>query len=65
MSYRIPEPNLEPPEDSRTVVYHCELCEEPIREGDDYYDIPSLGTCCEGCIRKSKRYDAEPDYPED
>ena len=65
MSYLdIPDYNLDPPEDRRTVVYRCRICDGEIREGDDYYDIPGLGPCCETCIDESKCYDAEPDYPE-
>lgn len=57
--YNIPERPLDPPEDGRPVVYKCKLCGEPIREGDDYYDIDGLGHCCEVCIEDSKKYDAE------
>lgn len=62
--YDIPERPLDPPEDTRTCVYRCRICEGKIREGDDYYNVPGLGPCCEECIKESKRYDAEPDYPE-
>ena len=62
--YNVPERPLDPPEDNRGIVFRCEICEEPIREGDDYYDIPDLGPCCEKCISESKCYDAELDYPE-
>lgn len=65
MNYNdIPERPLDPPEDNRVCCFHCELCGGAIREGDDYYDIESIGPCCEECIKQSKRYDAEPDYPE-
>lgn len=57
----IPERNLNPPEDTRRVAYSCELCEEPIYEGDDYYDIDGIGRCCEECIEGSKRLCAEVD----
>ena len=62
MSYfNIPERPLDPPEDKRACVYRCAICEEIIREGDDYYDIPGLGPCCEICIDDARRYDAEPE----
>jgi hypothetical protein len=64
MSIHVPDYKLEPPEDTRKEVYHCTICDEPIYEGDDYYNIPGLGPCCETCIDESKRYDAEVDYPE-
>lgn len=57
--YDIPERDLNPPEDKRLVVFHCEICGEEILEGDDYHDIPGYGPCCEDCIKESKRYDAE------
>lgn len=59
--YDIPERRLDPPEDTRRVVYHCELCGEEILEGDDFYDIDGLGICCEECIKNSWRSDAELD----
>lgn len=62
--YDIPERPLDPPEDRRAVVYRCRICDGEIREGDDYYNVPGLGPCCEECIDESKRYDAELDYPE-
>lgn len=64
MSYFIPEYHLEPPEDTRKCVYSCAICDEDILEGDDYYNIPKLGYCCESCINEAKRYEAELDYPE-
>lgn len=57
-----PERPLDPPEDRREVVFRCYICEHPIKEGDDYYDIPDLGPCCEDCISEAKRFDATPDY---
>lgn len=63
--YDIPERRLDPPEDTRKVVYRCAICKEPIYVGDDYYDIDGLGICCEECIKASRRYDAELEYPED
>jgi hypothetical protein len=57
--YNIPERPLDPPEDTRKRVYSCAICGEEILEGDDYYDIPELGPCCEECIKTSKRYGAE------
>ena len=62
MNYRdIPERDLNPPEDRRETVYRCMICDDPIREGDDYYEVPGFGPCCEGCIEESKKYDAELD----
>lgn len=65
MSYfDIPERPLDPPEDRRARVYRCAICGEDILEGDDYYNIPGLGPCCEPCIDDAHRYEAELDYPE-
>ena len=58
-----PEPNLNPPEDTRRRVYRCAICGDDILEGDDYYDIYKLGPCCEACIEDSKCCEAELDYP--
>lgn len=63
--YDIPERPLDPPEDKRKRVYSCAICNEDILEGDDYYDVPTLGPCCETCIEDSKCYDAELDYDEE
>jgi hypothetical protein len=63
--YDIPERRLDPPEYTRKEVYHCRICDGDILEGDDYYDIPGLGPCCEECIADAKRYEAELEYPED
>ena len=52
---------INPPEDTRKPVYTCAICENPIYEGDDFYDIPDYGCCCTECIDDCKRYDAEPD----
>lgn len=60
--YDIPERPLDPPEDTRACCFRCAICREPILEGDDYYDIPDLGPCCEDCIKDSRRYDAEVPY---
>lgn len=57
--YDIPERDLDPPEDRRRRVYSCAICEEAILEGDDYYDIPGLGPCCETCIEEARCLDAE------
>lgn len=59
--YNIPERPLDPPEDTRKVVFRCRICEEPILEGDDYYEISDIGPCCEECIDNAKRYEAELD----
>lgn len=60
--YDIPERPLDPPEDTRKCAYRCRICEGEILEGDDYFDIPDLGPCCEECIAESKRHDAEAPY---
>lgn len=41
------------------VAFHCELCDEEIYVGDEYYDIPAVGKCCTSCIDDCHRYDAE------
>ena len=43
-------PNAEPEQ-----VYTCDLCETPIYEGDDYYDIVSQLCICGECIAGAKR----------
>ena len=63
-AFDLPERPLDPPEDRRARVFRCAICNEGIMEGDDYYEIPGLGACCEDCIDAAKRYDAEPEYPE-
>lgn len=63
--YNVPDRPLEPPADTRSRVYGCAICNAEILEGDDYYDIPGLGPCCEECIDDAKRLCAElpePDY---
>lgn len=57
--YNLPDRNLEPPESNARKAFTCELCEDSIYEGEDYYDIPGVGVCCEKCIDDCKRYDAE------
>lgn len=57
--YNFPEAPINPPEDTRAVVYTCTLCDCEILEGDDYYDIEGFGPCCEDCIKDAKRHDAE------
>lgn len=66
MSYynRMPEAPINPPEDTRKRVYRCAICREAILEGDEYYDIPGLGPCCETCIDDAHHYDAELDEPD-
>lgn len=60
MAYmQIPDYMLDPPEDTRKIVYTCPLCGWGIYEGDTYYDIPKLGPCCEECIYEAKTYDAQ------
>lgn len=59
-----PEPSLEPPEPKLRVAYICEICEEPIYEGDEYYDIADFGKCCAECISDAHHYDAEAPGPD-
>ena len=55
---KIEDYRLNPPEDTRKLVYKCKLCGWGIYEGDDYYYIPDVGEICETCIDEAKRYDA-------
>lgn len=65
MSYNnVPDYRLDPPEDSRRAVYRCAICRDSILEGDDFYDLPVLGICCEECVEGSKCFGAELDDPE-
>lgn len=58
----IPEPNLEPPEDTREIIGQCRCCGEPIREGDSYYELDDYEggemslLFCESCVDSSRRY---------
>ena len=36
------------------VVYYCDLCNEEIREGDDYYDFGEEKYCYD-CVQKACR----------
>lgn len=45
---------LEPPEDTRDTLYHCECCGDPIKEGDDYYEVCGL-IICESCVRDNHK----------
>lgn len=62
--YFTPEPYLEPPEDTRPVCYTCSCCGEPIREGDEYWELMGQHFC-ESCIDDAHHYDAEPEWPEE
>ena len=42
------------------IFDHCEICDEPIYEGDEYYHIDEKNYC-EACVRGSYRT-AEVDY---
>lgn len=57
--FNIPEPNLEPPEDRRKIFASCPICEEPIREGDEAWDIPNYGYCCARCISDAHIHEVE------
>lgn len=63
--FDVPDYRLDPPEDKRKRVYSCAICGEDILEGDDYYNIPGYGICCESCIDDCKQYDAELDCEEE
>ena len=43
-------PNAEPIE-----VYTCDLCEEPIYDGDTYYRLSDDLCACEDCVQSAKR----------
>ena len=59
MSYNnVPERPIDPPEDKRKAVYSCEICDDPILEGEDYFNLP-WGICCEECIKEAKCLCAE------
>ena len=63
MSYYVPDQPLDPPDEPELrKSFTCELCNNAIYEGEDYYDIPGIGVCCEDCIDTCKRYDAEAPY---
>jgi len=36
------------------IVYYCDLCNEEIREGDDYYDFGEEKYCYD-CVREAFR----------
>lgn len=60
----LPERSLEPPEDTRAVCFTCACCGEPIREGDEYWEL--MGSYyCESCIDDAHHYDAEPEWLEE
>ena len=52
----------EPREYRRREVYTCVCCDEPIFEGDDYYEIPGFGTVCEKCIEDAHYCSAESEH---
>lgn len=52
---------LDPPEDTRRVFDSCAICEDPIFEGDDAWDIPNYGYCCERCIKDARIIEVEVD----
>lgn len=41
------------------VAFKCELCDEAIYVGEEYYDIPGVGKCCKGCIDDCHEDEAE------
>lgn len=62
--YNIPERRLDPPDDTRKTAYTCKVCGRAIKEGDEYWDIPEFGQCCETCIDGAHHYDAEAEIPD-
>lgn len=61
--YWTPEPRLDPPEDERHIVYTCACCGEPIREGDEYWELCGKHYC-ESCIDDAHHYEAEREWDE-
>jgi hypothetical protein len=59
MSYYVPDAPLEPPITDLEEAFTCVICEGPIYVGEDYYDIPGVGKCCEECISDCHRSCAE------
>lgn len=41
------------------IAFKCELCDDAIYVGENYYDIPGVGRCCKDCIDDCKCYEAE------
>lgn len=56
-----PERPLEPPEDKRPVFAICPICDDEIRAGDEAWDIPNYGYCCERCIKDAHIIEVEVD----
>jgi len=46
---------LSPDDDEPEVIFECEVCEEPIYEGDDYYFVFEDVRVCESCMEKFRR----------
>lgn len=49
------EKPISPPDDVRLVVYECDECGEPIREGDGFY-LLSENCFCENCVERNFNY---------
>lgn len=51
------EPRLDPvEEDDRELLGYCEVCGQPIYEGDDFYLFEELGiNVCESCACDARR----------
>lgn len=41
------------------IAFKCNICNDPVYVGDEYYDIPQVGKCCKDCIDDCHHYDAE------
>ena len=41
------------------IAFRCELCDNEVFVGDEYYNIPGVGKCCTSCIDDCHQYDAE------
>lgn len=49
----VPDRPLNPPEDSRSSVYSCYECGEPIKDGDDYWLLGEQ-YFCESCVNEAR-----------
>ena len=57
--------NITPPEDERPVVYECNDCNDPIRNGDGYYIVKGE-YYCDNCVERNHHYaEKNIDYSEE
>ena len=52
INFKVPERNLEPPEDRRQVYADCMVCDESIREYDECLELPDGQCICSKCVKK-------------